>query len=77
MGDCNIIRKSVIQEFFDCTGVMPINRGTILDNTNRYADAIAMLTVKLEREFLHIHPALQKMFYEGCTDLFFMHFYSI
>ena len=27
-------------------------------------DAIAMLVFKLERYFLHIHPASQKIFYE-------------
>ena len=39
-------------------------RGAILDNTNCYADAISMLVLKLEREFLHIHPALEKRFYD-------------
>jgi hypothetical protein len=64
VGDGNIIGKSVIQEFFDCTGVLPINKGSIFLDTNCYADAISMLVVKLERKFVHIHPALQKIFYE-------------
>ena len=64
VGDGNIIGQSVIQEFFDCTGYMPINRKSILLETNYYADAIVMLVEKLERKFVHIHPALQKVFYE-------------
>ena len=63
-GDGNIIGKSVIQEFFDCKGVLPINKESILLDTNCYADAISMLVIKLERKFVHIHPALQKIFYE-------------
>ena len=64
VGDGNIIGKCVIQEFFDCTGSMPINKRSILLDTNCYADAIVMLVEKLERKFVHIHPALQKVFYE-------------
>ena len=64
MGDGNIIGKSIIQEFFDCTRSMPINKKSILLETNCYADAIVMLVEKLERKFLHTHPALQNMFYE-------------
>ena len=63
MGDSNIIGKSVIQEFFDCMGSMPINKKSILLETNCYADAIVMFVDKLERKFVHIHPALQKVFY--------------
>jgi len=62
VGDGNIIGKSVIQEFFDCTGSMPISKISILLDTNCYADAIVMLVDKLERKFVHIHPALQKVF---------------
>ena len=43
---------------------MPINKKSILLETNCYADAIVMLVEKLERKFVHIHPALQKVFYE-------------
>jgi hypothetical protein len=64
VGSGNIIGKNIIQEFFNCAGVIPIISGSILDKTNCYVDAIAMLVVKLERIFLHIHPALQKIFYE-------------
>ena len=61
MGHGNIIAKSVIQGFFDYTGSMPINKKSILLETNCYADAIVMLVEKLERKFVHIHPALQKV----------------
>ena len=64
VGDGNIIGKSVIQEFFHCTAVMPINKGSILLDTNCYAVAIVILVARLERKFVHIHPALQKIFYE-------------
>ena len=64
VGDGNIIGKSVIQEFFDCTGSMPINKRYILLDTNCYVDAIVMLIEKLERKFVHIHPSLRKVFYE-------------
>ena len=64
VGDGNIIGKSVILEFFDCTGSMPISKRSILLDTNCYADAIVMLVEKLERKIVHIHPALQKVFYE-------------
>ena len=64
VGDGNILGQSVIQEFFDCTGYMPINKKSILLETNFYAGAIVMLVEKLERNFVHIHPALQKVFYE-------------
>ena len=43
---------------------MPINKRSILLDTNFYADAIVMLVAKLERKFVHIHPVLQKIFYE-------------
>jgi hypothetical protein len=64
VGEGNIIGKGVIQEFFDYTGSMPINKRSILLDTNCYEDAIVMLVEKLERKFVHIHPALQKVFYE-------------
>ena len=43
---------------------MPISKRSILLDTNCYADAIVMLVEKLQRKFVHIHPALQKVFYE-------------
>ena len=62
VGDGNVIGKSAIQEFFDCTRSMPINKRSILLEANRYEDAIVMLVEKLERKFVHIHPALKKVF---------------
>ena len=47
VGSRNIIGKNIIQEFFDCTGVIPILRGSILDKTNFYVVSIAMLVFKL------------------------------
>ena len=47
VGDGNIIGKSVIQEFFDCMGSMPINKKYIHPEEN----AIVMLVEKLERFF--------------------------
>ena len=64
VGSGNIIGKNIIQEFFNSMGVIPIIKGSILEKTNFYVDAIAMLVVKLERIFLHIHPTLQKIFYK-------------
>jgi hypothetical protein len=64
VGSGNFIGKNVIQEFFNCAGVIPLVKGSILDKTNCYVDAIAMLVVKLERKFLHIHPVLRKIFFE-------------
>jgi hypothetical protein len=64
VGSGNVIGKNVIQEFFNCAGVIPLFKGSILDKTICYVDAIAMLVVKLERKFLHIHPILQKIFFE-------------
>jgi hypothetical protein len=64
VGSGNTIGKNIIQEFFNCAGVIPIINGSILDKKNCYVDAIAMLVVKLERFFLHIHPTLQKIFCE-------------
>ena len=64
VGDGNVIGKSAIQEFFDCTRSMPINKRSILLEANRYEDAIVMLVEKLERKFVHLHPALQTVFYE-------------
>ena len=53
IGDGNIIGKSIIQEFFDCTGVLHINKRSILLDKNCYADAIAMLIDTLERKCAH------------------------
>ena len=48
VGEGNIIGKSVIQEFFNCTGTMPIGKRSILLDTNCYDDAIALLVENLE-----------------------------
>ena len=42
VGDGNIICKSVIQEFFNCTGSMPISKRSILLDTNCYADGLVL-----------------------------------
>jgi hypothetical protein len=34
VGSGNIIGKNIIQEFFNCAGVIPIINGSILDKTN-------------------------------------------
>ena len=37
---------------------------SILHGTSCLADAIAMLVVELERQFMHIHPSIQRIFLE-------------
>ena len=64
IGSGNVIGKSVIQEFFTCAGVIPAIGGSILTKTNSYVDAIILLVLELERKFIHIHPALQRLFLE-------------
>ena len=64
IGSGNVIGKSVIQEFFTCVGVIPTIGGSIHMKTNSYADAIVMLVIELERKFMHVHPALQRLFLE-------------
>ena len=36
--------------------------GSILHKTSSLADAIAMLVVELERQFMHMHPCIQRIF---------------
>ena len=55
-GSGNIIGKSIIQEFFTCTGTLVCNDIPILKRTNSYAEAIFALALKLERRFIHTHP---------------------
>ena len=62
MGSGNIIGKHAIQEFFEHSIVSSLIKGSILDETNCYEDAITMLILKLERKFVHLHPMLQKIF---------------
>ena len=38
--------------------------GSILHRTSSLADAIAMLIVELERQFMHMHPCIQRIFLE-------------
>ena len=37
---------------------------SILHRTSSLADAIAMLVVELERQFMHMHPSIQRIFLE-------------
>ena len=38
--------------------------GSILHRTSSLADAIAMLVAELERQFMHMHPCIQRIFLE-------------
>ena len=38
--------------------------GSIVHITSSLADAIAMLVVELERQFMHMHPCIQRIFLE-------------
>ena len=58
MGHGNIIGKSVIQEFFNCTGTLVCDDVPILKRTKNYAEAISALVPKLERRFIRTHPIL-------------------
>ena len=64
VGSGNIIGKGVIQDFFTCAGALPSMGGSILHRTSSLADAIAMLVVELERQFMHMHPCIQRIFLE-------------
>ena len=64
IGSGNIIRKGVIQDFFTCAGVLPTMGGSILHKTSSLADAISLLIVELERQFVHMHPSIQRIFLE-------------
>ena len=37
---------------------------SILPRTSSFADAIAMLIVELDRQFMHMHPSIQRIFLE-------------
>ena len=62
IGSGNIIGKGVIQDFFTCAGALPTMSGFILHKTSSLADAISLLIVELERQFLHMHPSIQRIF---------------
>ena len=64
VGSGNIIGKGVIQDFFTCAGALPSVGSSILHRTSSLADAIAMLVVELERQFIHMHPCIQRIFLE-------------
>ena len=64
VGTGNIIGKGVIQDFFTCAGALPSMGSSILHRTSSLADAIAMLLVELERQFIHMHPCIQRIFLE-------------
>ena len=64
VGSGNIIGKVVIQDFFTCAGALPTMSGSMLHKTSSLADAIAMLVVELERQFMHMHPCIQRIFLE-------------
>ena len=62
VGSGNIIGKGVIQDFFTCAGALPIMGGSILHRTSSLTDAISLLIVELERQFLYMHPCIQRIF---------------
>ena len=64
VGSGNIIGKGVIQDFFTCAGALPSMGGSILHRTSSLVDAIVMLIVELERQFMHMHPSIQRVFLE-------------
>ena len=64
VGSDNIIGKGVIQDLFTCAGALPSMGGSILHRTSSLADAISLLVVELERQFIHMHPCIQRIFLE-------------
>ena len=64
IGSGNIIGKGVIQDLFTCAGALPTMGGSILHRTSSLADAISLLVVELERQFIHMHPCIQRIFLE-------------
>ena len=64
VGSGNIIGKGVIQDFFTCAGALPSMGSSILHRTSSLADAITMLIAELERQFMHMHPCIQRIFLE-------------
>ena len=64
IGSGNIIGKGVIQDFLTCAGTLPTLGGSILNKTNSPADAITLLIIELERQFVHMHPCIQRIFLE-------------
>ena len=64
VGSGNIIGKGVLQDFFTCAGALPTMGGSILHRTSSLADAVSMLIVEIERQFIHMHPCIQRIFLE-------------
>ena len=64
VGSGNIIGNGVIQDFFTCVGALTSMGSSILHRTSSLAGAIAMLVVELERQFMHLHPCIQRIFLE-------------
>ena len=64
IGSGNIIGKGVIQDFFTCAGMLPMLGGSILNKTSSLADAISLLIVEFERQFVHMHPSIQRILLE-------------
>ena len=64
IGSGNIIGKGVIQDFFTCAGALPTMGGSILHRTSSFVDAISLLIVELERQFIQMHPSIQIFFLE-------------
>ena len=62
IGSGNIIGKGVIQDFFTCAGALPTLGGSILHKTSSLVDAIYLLVVERERQFVHMHPSIQRIF---------------
>ena len=58
IGSGNIIGKGVIKVFFTCAGALPSMGSSILHRTSSLVNAIAMLVVELERQFMHMHPCI-------------------
>ena len=59
IGSGNNIGKGVIQDFFPCAGALPTMGRSILHRTSSLADAISLLIVELQRQFLHMHTCIQ------------------
>ena len=62
IGSGNIIGKGVIQDVFTCAGALASMGGSILHRTSSLADVVAMLVFELERQFMHMHPCVQRIF---------------
>ena len=62
IGSGNIIGKGVIQDFFTYAGTLPMLGGSILNKTSSLAGAISFRIVELKRQFVHMHPSIQRIF---------------